>query len=285
MRCEKVAGALHNPDSTWLNSYNWPLIVWNAVLCLSTSQMGTYRIHSRDPEWRTNRHRRGCQRGHRCLFFPHHDHWWSPRTAGRVNDTAIQHLLILFGLLLSHSRVLPTVRKPYRRPLSLDSMLKYRGLPDIIIVSAKNILLLFQQLCHTVCSKQTVWLGQGFAICTKRTDSAGTYTPCNSAAWTTSVPPEVEEVVVVCIADSTEMRAGSAREKVPPLPVNYEWVLEWRCSERHLSVPARASSSPSQWGPGCLPIPILLQMELGPWLAPIPAVNAVFALLWARACH
>ena len=38
----------------------------------------------------------------------------------------------------------------------------------------------------------------GFANCMKRTDSAGTCTPCNSAAWIAAVLSEVEEVVAVC---------------------------------------------------------------------------------------
>ena len=38
--------------------------------------------------------------------------------------------------------------------------------------------------------------------------------PCNSAAWTASVPPEVEEVVAVCVADdSTETWADLAEEE------------------------------------------------------------------------
>ena len=41
MRREKVAGALHRPKGTWLNSNSCPLLVQNALLALSCSVIGT----------------------------------------------------------------------------------------------------------------------------------------------------------------------------------------------------------------------------------------------------
>ena len=66
-------------------------------------------------------------------------------------------------------------------------------------------------------SKQMVQFSQGFATCTKRIDSVGTYTPCNSTANCDPVVSEVEGVlwlVAVCVAVSVEMQAGVAAEDV-----------------------------------------------------------------------
>ena len=41
MSLENVAGALQRPKGTWLNSYNWLLLVRKAVFSLSCSWMGT----------------------------------------------------------------------------------------------------------------------------------------------------------------------------------------------------------------------------------------------------
>ena len=63
-------------------------------------------------------------------------------------------------------------------------------------------------------SKKKVWCNQGFTNCTKQTDSAGTCTPCNNAAWNIPVLSEVEEEVTVCVDDdSMEMWVGLVVEE------------------------------------------------------------------------
>ena len=69
-------------------------------------------------------------------------------------------------------------------------------------------------------SKQMVWLFQGFTTCMKRTDSAGTCTPCSSAARAVPVVSEVEVVVVVCVVVSVETQAVVAVEAVSLLSVH-----------------------------------------------------------------
>ena len=60
--------------------------------------------------------------------------------------------------------------------------------------------------------KKTVWFGQGFTTCMKRTNLAGTCTPCNSAASTTLALSKVELVVAVCDAVLVEKLAEVAVE-------------------------------------------------------------------------
>ena len=63
-----------------------------------------------------------------------------------ADDATVQHLLHLLSLLPSHSRVLLMVRKLYRLSLCLDGVLEHRGLPNIIVVLARNIPILLKQL-------------------------------------------------------------------------------------------------------------------------------------------
>ena len=61
-----------------------------------------------------------------------------------VRMITLQHLLHLFGFLPLHSQVLPTVRKPYRRPLCLNGVFKHRGLPIVLIITAEYVVALLQ---------------------------------------------------------------------------------------------------------------------------------------------
>ena len=67
------------------------------------------------------------------ILLERHDHEGSPWTVGKANDTAPQHLLYMFGLLL-HSQVLTMIRKPQ----SVSMMCSSTGAGLILLSSRLN---------------------------------------------------------------------------------------------------------------------------------------------------
>ena len=144
MRREKVAGELQRPKGTWLNSYSCPLLVRNTVFALSLSETeggkpsspmesieevvypgqwvsifdgSCVRLSKIDTETQTT------------VLLPHHDHQRGPRTVGRADDVAGQHLLDLRHLLPSNSRVMSSIGLAERRPMGLNRVLQQRSTP------------------------------------------------------------------------------------------------------------------------------------------------------------
>ena len=79
------------------------------------------------------------------LLFDHH-HWWGPRTVGRTNDAAGQHLLDLRHFFPSHSGVLPLIRLTEGWSICFNSMLQQRSTAKVIFPLADNVAELFEMV-------------------------------------------------------------------------------------------------------------------------------------------
>ena len=73
------------------------------------------------------------------VLFPHHYHRRSPRTVGRADDVAGQHLLDLRHLLPSNSRVLSLIRLAEWGPVCLYCVLQQRCTPEIVFPLAEDV--------------------------------------------------------------------------------------------------------------------------------------------------
>ena len=210
MRREKVAGALHRPKGTWLNSNSCPLLVRNAVLALSCSEIGTCQyplLRSRvenpfspmesiqeviNPGQRVSILHGSCieltevnTETQTTVLLPHHHHWGGPWAVRGTDDIARQHLLDLCHLLPANCGVLPPIGLAERGPMGLNPMLQQWSITQVVVTLAEDVWNSLNNSLSCCC-----WSGerhsgsggwQGWVGCEEGEAEAGA-----SARWTTS---------------------------------------------------------------------------------------------------
>ena len=80
------------------------------------------------------------------ILLPYHYHRRSPRTVGRADDVAGQHLLDLRHLLPSNSRVLSPIGLAKRGPVGLYCVLQQRSTPKIVFPLAEDVAKLLKEI-------------------------------------------------------------------------------------------------------------------------------------------
>ena len=73
------------------------------------------------------------------ILLPYHYHRRSPRTVGRADDVAGQHLLDLHHILPSNSRVLSPIGLAERGPVGLYCVPQQRSTPEIVFPLAEDV--------------------------------------------------------------------------------------------------------------------------------------------------